>query len=84
MTTDIDNEIDRNFDFFTRTVGQYHLSHAGMFALIRQAEIIDFYNSFYDAEAAGELRFDDHIYSIQAVTPQQVQLGYMADAYHYG
>ena len=67
-------EVDRNYDFFQRSMARYLPEHYGEYALLRGAEVIAFFPDAGQAEARGE-RFDDGLYSIQLVDPEPVNLG---------
>lgn len=67
-------EVDRNYDFFQRSMSHYLPDHYGEYALLRHAEVIDFFPDAGLAEARGE-RFEDGLYSIQLVDPEPVNLG---------
>lgn len=67
-------EVDRNYDFFQRSMSRYLPEHYGEYALLRHAELIDFFPDAGQAEARGE-RFEDGLYSIQLVDPEPVNLG---------
>ncbi len=76
------NEVDRNYDFFMRTIDKYLGDHANEFALIRNAEIIGFFPTVRAAGEAGDGRFPDGRYSIQEVTLEPIDLGIFSHAGH--
>ena len=67
-------EVDRNYDFFQRSMTRYLPEHLGEYALLRHAEVVDFFADARIAEARGET-FADGLYSIQLVDPEPVNLG---------
>lgn len=67
-------EVDRNYDFFQRSMSRYLPKHYGEYALLRHCELIDFFANASEAEMHGEA-FGDGIYSIQLVDPEPVNLG---------
>lgn len=75
MQTQRETEIDRNFDYFQRSLGTFLDREAGRFALLRHRAIIGFFDRPSQAIRAGAERFDDGLYSIQEVTTEAVDLG---------
>ena len=78
--TSLQTEIARNFDYFQRTLATHLRSHAGQFALLRDATIVDYFDWPGDADRAGMTAFADGLYSIQQVTGEPVELGLYANA----
>ena len=72
------SEIDRNYDFFQRNLKRYLKEHRGEFALLKNAELIDFFERPGDAYRAGLARFSDEIFSIQEVRSEPIHLGHMS------
>jgi hypothetical protein len=77
----IEAEIERNFDFFQRSLAQFLPNERGRFALLRDCKVIQFYQTPFDAEKAGEVQFPDGLYSIQEVTESPVDLGFFTYAF---
>ena len=71
----ISTEVDRNYDFFQRNIDRFITDHRGEYALIRNREIIDFFDDPGKAASFGTLRFPDQIFSIQEVTDSPIDLG---------
>lgn len=67
-------EVDRNYDYFQRHMGEFLPHELGRYALLRHGAVVDFYDDAAAAEARGE-KFADRIYSIQLVDPAPVNLG---------
>lgn len=82
--SDIEREIDANFDFFQRTLGDYLPQHEGMFALLKNGRVIHFFDSAFEAEEAGEKQFPDGLYSIQEVSRLPADLGFFSYAFNQG
>ena len=72
--------IDKNYAAFERALPEIMQQHAGRFALMRNAEIIAFYDTARDAITAGEHLYEDGEFSIQEVTMTPVNLGYFSYA----
>jgi hypothetical protein len=81
MSADVrQREIDRNFDFFQNQLKQLDPAHRGAFVLLRHQEIVGIFDRVEDAAKEAEQRFSDHLYSIQIVEPEPVDLGYVTRA----
>jgi hypothetical protein len=77
-------EVDRNFDFFQRQLRQLLPAQVGKFALIRDCQIIDFFDTAQDANTAGTQLYPDGLFSIQKVTDEIGDLGFYSHAVHLG
>jgi hypothetical protein len=53
----IECEVDRNFDFFQRTLGQYLPGERGKYALLRDCSLIQFYDTPFEAERLARHSF---------------------------
>lgn len=69
-------EVDRNYDAFTRTLGSIIDTHRDQLALMRDARIVGFYDTPREALRAGAEFFPDGIFSIQEVTDEPIDLGF--------
>lgn len=76
----IEKEIDNNFDYFTRNVGNFISEHRNEYALLRKSKIIDFFPSVEEAEKKAHHLFSDGIFSIQQVCEGPVDLGFFTYA----
>jgi hypothetical protein len=73
-------EVDRNFAFFHPKLPELLKTHRGKFALIRNQEIIGFYDTVMDAHTTGAKFFDDGLFSIQEVDDTPIDLGVFSHA----
>jgi hypothetical protein len=73
-------EIDRNWDKFQELLPTLTADHRGQWVLMRHASIVDFFDTAMDAQIAGNIKFDDKIFSIQPVKEEVEDLGYHAYA----
>ncbi|MDO6416026.1 hypothetical protein Q4F19_16670 [Sphingomonas sp. BIUV-7] len=71
-------EVDRNYDAFVRNLSMYLQDHRGAFALMKNANVIGFYGKPGDAFREGAARFPDGIFSIQEVTDEPIDLGFLS------
>lgn len=74
------DEIDRNLEKFLEILPQLSRDHLGKWALLRRGSVVGFYQSAMDAQIAGNVEFDDEMFSIQPVTTEPEELGYFSYA----
>lgn len=67
--------IDDNFAAFRKVLPAIMQQHAGRFALMHNAEIVDFFDTARDAVTAGEHLYESGEFSIQEVTQTPINLG---------
>ena len=67
--------VDENYAAFEKELPELMLRHPGRFALMRNAGIVDFFDTARDAVIAGEHLYEDDEFSIQEVTLTPVNLG---------
>jgi hypothetical protein len=73
-------EVDRNFQAFRALFPELIKSHAGKFALMRDAAVVEFFDSVRDALVYARRTFPDGRYSVQEIVDQIVDLGYYSHA----
>lgn len=73
-------EIDANFERFLELLPDLMADHAGQYALLRDRQVQDFFESALDAQIAGNQRFPDGLFSVQEVSDAVEELGYCAYA----
>lgn len=78
MREELRQEVDRNYDYFQRNLGQWMRDHADQYALIKSLKIIGFYDGPGEALRAGLAQFPDKLFSIQQVTTEIDELGCMS------
>ena len=71
-------EIDANFEAFSKNLDQYMAQHRDKYALMRDGAVTSFFLSWQDAYNAGNLMYDDAIFSVQKVTRTPVDLGFFS------
>ena len=69
-------EVDRNYDAFTRILGTILPAHRDQLALMRDEEVVGFYETPREALKAATEKFSDGIFSIQEVTDEPIDLGF--------
>ena len=73
-------EIGKNFKAFQKLLPSIEQRYIGKFAVLRQKEIIDYFDSMSDAAKYAEAKYEDGLYSIQQVSSRIVDLGYFSHA----
>ena len=78
MTDARNLEIDHNYDFFQRNLAIFLKDHAGQYALLKGAAVIDWFDRPGDAYRAGLAKFADNPFSIQEARSDPIELGHLA------
>ena len=73
-------EIRKNFKAFQKLLPSIEQRYIGKFAVLRQKEIVDYFDSMSDAAKYAEAKYEDGLYSIQEVSSRIVDLGYFSHA----
>ena len=68
-------EVDANYEAFKRQLPQLLDRHAGAFALTKNREIVNFFDTRGDAIKIGNMLYDDRIFSVHEVSNEIVDLG---------
>lgn len=80
MADDLRAEVDHNYDFFQRNLSRYLGDQAGKYALIKSAEVVEFFDGPGEAYRSGLARFPDKLFSVQQVSSEPVELGFYSVA----
>ncbi|MGI8739489.1 MAG: hypothetical protein ACR2KU_07560 [Gammaproteobacteria bacterium] len=80
MSSDREEEIDRNYQAFTERLPSLLTTHRGKFALMRKGDVIEFFDTARDAYVTGQKLYDDGVFSVQEVINTPVDLGYFSRA----
>ncbi len=75
-------EVDRNYDAFTRVLGTILTEHRDELALMRDGRIVGYFDTPREALKEASERFPDGVFSIQEVTDEPIFLGVWSDADH--
>ncbi len=73
-------EVRRNYEAFMGQLPDLLASHKGMFALMRNGAIIEYFDTPGDAHRVGQKLFTDGLFSIQEITDSPVDLGFFSYA----
>ena len=82
MNKDLQTAIESNFDFFQRNLKEFLLAHRGKFALLRDKEVVGFFDGPGEAYRAGLESYPDEVFSIQEVEDRPAEMGLMSVALH--
>lgn len=74
---EVQKEIDRNYETFSKELPNIFNSYNNKYVLLKNAEIIDYFDTMDDAIKYAEYRFEDKLYSIQKINDPPVNLGYI-------
>ena len=72
--------IHENYAAFVKLLPDLLDDHAGKFVLMRNGEIVEFFDSARDAFVFGEEKFDDGLFSVQEVLTTAADLGWYSRA----
>ena len=70
------SEVDRNYDQFMRMLATLLPEHRDQLALMRDGEVVGFFETPRGALEAAAQKFPDGIFSIQEVTDEPIDLGF--------
>lgn len=73
-------QIDKNYKAFQEKLPSFQADHKGQFALMRDGEVVEFFDTAVDAYKAGKKLYTDDLFSIQEVIEQPVDLGFYSHA----
>lgn len=73
-------QIERNYEVFLAQLPKLLPSHGGQFALMRNGEIVDFFDTAMDAYTVGKKEFGLGGFSIQEIVDRVIDLGYFSHA----
>ncbi len=76
------DEISRNYSHFRNVLPELVAEHEGKYALLRDGQVVQFFDSALDAQITGNNRFADELFSIQLVKESAEELGFFAYALH--
>lgn len=75
-------EVDRNYDAFMRVLGSILPQQRDRLALMRDGQIVDYFDTPRQALQAADERFPDGVFSIQEVTDEPIDLGFWSHVGH--
>ena len=78
MNEQLSFEINANYDFFARNLGNFLAEHSGQYALLKNRHVVGFFDEPGSAYRHGKENFSDGLFSIQEVTEEPVDLGFFS------
>ena len=79
MPEAIREQVARNYQVFQEKLPTLVAAHGGKFALMRNGDIVDFFDTVRDAYVAGQRLFEkDRLFSVQEVVGTPVDLGFFS------
>eukprot|EP00919_Chromeraceae_sp_WS-2016_P030651 GHVR01072657.1.p1 GENE.GHVR01072657.1~~GHVR01072657.1.p1 ORF type:complete len:168 (-),score=23.75 GHVR01072657.1:1632-2135(-) len=73
--TNHQKKVDDNFKAFNKILPTILDANRNQYALMKDCEIIEYFSTFKDADKAGMLLYKDHMFSVQKVTDEVINLG---------
>jgi hypothetical protein len=70
----------KNYEAFSKKLPEFLQAHRGKFALMRDGEVSEFFDTPGDAYLAGQKLYADGRFSVQEVTDAPVDLGFFSHA----
>ena len=80
--TELQKEIDANFQEFQKISPEALHGEANRWALMRHGKCVGFYDTLRDADTAGKTLYEDGLFSVQQVQATVVDLGWFSHAMH--
>jgi hypothetical protein len=75
-------EVDQNYDFFQRKLKSLLTDHKGQYVLLKNRTVVGYFSDPGAAYRAGLKKFPDKVFSVQEVTDEPVELGFMSLAFN--
>ncbi|MBC6429285.1 MAG: hypothetical protein GDA55_08705 [Cellvibrionales bacterium] len=79
-TSDSATEVKRNFAAFQKLLPEAMKLHAGKFALMHDAELVEIYDSWQDAFRTGRKFYGENRFSVQQIETRPIDLGFHSHA----
>ena len=80
MSEQKQTQVDINYQAFEKKLPELIVTHRGKFALMRDGEIIEFFDTARDAYVAGQKILSDSVFSIQEIVETPIDLGFFSYA----
>ena len=73
-------QVDKNYEAFRRLDDEFFHRHYGRYALMRDQEVVEIFDSWQDARKTAILLYEDKLFSIQQVDKAPLDLGFYSHA----
>ncbi len=77
-------QVELNFKAFSEKLPELINIQMNKYALMRDGEIVEIYNSWEDAYKTGLRFYEDELFSVQKITNSSVDLGFFSHAVYIG
>ena len=77
-------EVHRNFEAFQKCFAELYHKHPGKVALMKDAEVVEVFDTVSDALKVGRMQFGDEVFSVQKIEESKIRLGFMGYALLHG
>ena len=71
-------EVDANYAVMQEKITDIIADHEGQYALMKDKQIVEFFDSWEDAIKYGNNQYDNGIFSVQKVSNEVVSLGMLS------
>ena len=78
--SNIQEEVDKNYEVFKELLPELIKNHSGRFALMRHQEIENIFDSVGDAVIFAKEKYNDDLFSVQEITERIEDMGYFSHA----
>lgn len=75
-----EDEVNANYEAFKLLSPELVARYSGKFALIKNGEIVEYFDSSDDAWKTGKLIYKDDVFSVQEVNAKPIRLGWIEHA----
>lgn len=69
-------QVDKNYEYFKKHLDGIYADKKDKFVLIKDQEFVGYFSSQEDALEAGNLKYEDGLFSVQKVTKDIIHLGF--------
>lgn len=76
-------EVDANYEAFRAKLPELLQSHPGKFAVLRDREVIEFFDTARDAAVFGQRTYPDGVFSVQEIIDRPADFGWYSHAADY-
>ncbi len=80
MQEELQKQIQANYSAFQQRLPDLLPTHRGKFALMRNGDIVEFFDTARDAFLFGQKLYPDGLFSVQEVIDSPVDLGFFSHA----
>ncbi|MEJ7932657.1 hypothetical protein WG907_00085 [Sphingobium sp. AN558] len=78
MGNPLTSEIDANYDYFMRNLAKFLVDHKGQYVLLKDRDVVSFFDEPGTAYRFGRSKFVDGVFSIQEVIEEPIDLGFFS------